>query len=57
MSDTYSNVQSDAQRSLYINWAWIVARVEQSSLFASALVRFMLSYSNICKYLLDHVGL
>ena len=37
MSDTYANVQSDAQRSLFINRAWIVAKVEHSSLFASAL--------------------
>jgi len=34
MSDTYSNVQSDAQRSLVINRAWIVARVEHNTLFA-----------------------
>lgn len=32
MSDTYSNVQSDAQRSLVINRAWIVARVEHMTL-------------------------
>ena len=37
MADTYANVQSDAQRSLFINRAWIVAKVEHSSLFASAL--------------------
>jgi len=43
MSDTYTNVQSDAQRSLFINKAWIIAKVEQSSLFASALfVRFIM---------------
>ncbi|XP_065884791.1 transient receptor potential cation channel subfamily A member 1-like isoform X2 [Dysidea avara] len=34
MSDTYSNVQSDAQRSLVINRAWIVARVEHNTLLA-----------------------
>jgi len=34
MSDTYTNVQSDAQRSLVINRAWIVARVEHNTLFA-----------------------
>ena len=38
MSDTYTNVQSDAQQSLFINRAWVVAKVEQSSLFASALI-------------------
>ena len=36
MSDTYTNVQSDAQRSLFINRAWIVARAEHNSLFTSA---------------------
>ena len=45
MSDTYTNVQSDAQRSLFINRAWIVARVEHSSLFASAIfVRFIMLF-------------
>ena len=34
MTDTYSNVQSDAQRSLAINRAWIVARVEHNTLLA-----------------------
>ena len=34
MSDTYTNVQSDAQRSLVINRAWIVARVEHNTLFS-----------------------
>ena len=34
MSDTYSNVQSDAQRSLVINRAWIVARVEHNTLLS-----------------------
>lgn len=32
MSDTYASVQQDAQRSLAINRAWIVARVEHNSL-------------------------
>ena len=32
MSDTYANVQLDAQRSLAINRAWIVARVEHNTL-------------------------
>ena len=60
MSNTYRLVQNDAQRSLYINWARIVARVEQGSLFTSALVRLanmMFSCGNICQCLLDHVGL
>ena len=32
MLDTYGSVQQDAQRSLAINRAWIVARVEHNSL-------------------------
>ena len=35
MSDTYANVQMDAQRSLAINRAWIVARVEHNALLAT----------------------
>lgn len=34
MSDTYGSVQKDAQRSLALNRAWIVARVEHNSLTA-----------------------
>ena len=34
MSDTYSGVHQDAQRSLAINRAWIVARVEHNSLIS-----------------------
>ena len=42
MSDTYANIQSDAQRALFINRAWIVAKAEYNSLFAAALfVRFI----------------
>ena len=32
MADTYSNVQSDAQRDLALARAWIVARVEHNSM-------------------------
>ena len=32
MSDTYSNVQSEAQRDLALARAWIVARVEHNSM-------------------------
>jgi hypothetical protein len=32
LSDTYQNVQQDAQRGLEVNRAWIVARVELNSL-------------------------
>ena len=32
MADTYSNVQSDAQRSLALERAWIVARVEHNGM-------------------------
>jgi polyhydroxyalkanoate synthesis regulator phasin len=36
LSDTYQNVQADAQRELEINRAWIVARIEHNSiLFAN----------------------
>ena len=35
MSDTYANVQMDAQRSLAINRAWIVARVEHNALLST----------------------
>lgn len=35
MSDTYGSVQQDAQRSLALNRAWIVARVEHNSLLAT----------------------
>ena len=34
MSDTYGSVQQDAQRSLAISRAWIVARVEHNSFLA-----------------------
>ena len=33
LSDTYQNVQRDAQRGLELNRAWIIARVELNSLF------------------------
>ena len=32
MSDTYSNVQSEAQRDLALARAWIVARVEHNNM-------------------------
>ena len=56
MSDTYTNVQSDAQRSLFINRAWIVARAEHNSLFASAFfVRHLASaYSYVYALLCIH---
>ena len=48
MSDTYANVQSDAQRALVMNRAWIVAKAEYNSLFTSALfVSIMVSYQNV----------
>jgi len=51
MSDTYANVQSDAQRSLFIDRAWIVAKVEHSSLFASALiVRCIYAHKFLCNH-------
>lgn len=33
LSDTYQNIQQDAQRGLEVNRAWIVARVELNSLY------------------------
>ena len=39
MSDTYGSVQQDAQRSLAINRALIVARVEHNSLLARVSTR------------------
>ena len=39
MSDTYANVQMDAQRSLAINRAWIVARVEHNALLATVRIQ------------------
>ncbi|XP_062500501.1 uncharacterized protein LOC134177743, partial [Corticium candelabrum] len=37
LSDTYQNVQSDAQRELEINRAWIMARIEHNSILFSNL--------------------
>ena len=33
LSDTYQNIQGDAQRGLALNRAWIITRVELNSLF------------------------
>ena len=49
MSDTYGNVQLDAQRSLAINRAWIVARVEHNSLIARVSITIMIKYFYIGK--------
>ena len=38
MSNTYTNVWSDAQRSLYINRAWIVAKLEDNDLLTGAIL-------------------
>ena len=46
MSDTYGSVQQDAQRSLAINRALIVARVEHNSLLARV--------STTCPTILDY---
>ena len=40
MSDTYQNVWSDAQRKLYKNRAWILARIEHNSLLVICLRDF-----------------
>ena len=34
MTDTYTNVQRDAQRDLVLDRAWIVARVEHNSMLS-----------------------
>lgn len=47
MSDTYANVQLDAQRSLAINRAWIVARVEHNALLAT--VRIPLNLESLTR--------
>ena len=46
MSDTYANVQLDAQRSLAINRAWIVARVEHNALLATVRIPLNLRVSD-----------
>ena len=38
MSDTYANVRNDAHRSLYINRAWIVAKLEDHDLLTGAIL-------------------
>lgn len=38
LSDTYQNVQQDAQRGLEVNRAWIVARVELNSLYIGKVI-------------------
>ena len=38
LSDTYQNVQRDAQRGLELNRAWIIARVELNSLFIGKVI-------------------
>ena len=50
MSDTYGSVQQDAQRSLAINRALIVARVEHNSLLA----RVSTTSTNLCPTILDY---
>lgn len=39
LSDTYQNVQQDAQRGLEVNRAWIVSRVELNSLYIGKVIR------------------
>ena len=52
MSDTYANVQNDAQRSFIASRAWIVAKSEHNGLFSAA----FLEISEKCrkeKYYID----
>ena len=47
MSDTYSNVQSEAQRDLALARAWVVARVEHNNMLRivrHALTHYILAY-------------
>lgn len=39
LSDTYQNVQQDAQRGLEVNRAWIVSRVELNSLYIGKVIK------------------
>ena len=45
LSDTYQNVQRDAQRGLELNRAWIIARVELNSLFIGKVIFLYLPLS------------
>lgn len=42
MSDTYTNVQQDAQRSLVLSWGWIVAKMEHHSMLYKVMVSISL---------------
>ena len=48
MSDTYGSVQQDAQRSLAINRALIVARVEHNSLLARVSLELSRGFIHNC---------
>ncbi len=48
MSDTYSSVQQDAQRSLAINRAWIVARVEHNSFLSRVSEKEFVHFVDLC---------
>lgn len=48
LSDTYQNVQQDAQRGLEVNRAWIVARVELNSLHIGKVIECYI-LSNVSK--------
>ena len=48
LSDTYQNVQQDAQRGLEVNRAWIVSRVELNSLYIGKVKIF-----DLCQWLND----
>ena len=48
LSDTYQNVQQDAQRGLEVNRAWIVARVELNSLYLGKVcLRFQYCFTRL----------
>ena len=61
MNNTYTNVQDDAQRSLFIYRAQIVAKVEQNSFFASALfvrcTAIIVSHCNFISTYIYHIEL
>ena len=48
LSDTYQNVQQDAQRGLEVNRAWIVSRVELNSLYIGKVKIF-----DLCQWLIE----
>ena len=55
LSDTYQNVQRDAQRGLELNRAWIIARVELNSLFIGKVIFLYLPLLLAWLFLFPHL--